>query len=224
MKVSGTTSVTVQVAVAGVGSTLPAGSMAVTVIVCMPRPRPLNTSPLVHGAAGALSIWQVNVLPASVEVKTKLAVVSVTVPVVPLTIVVSGDMVSMVNMYAAGVGSTEPPGEVACTWKVYMPSVSVVMNGDVHGANAAGRIRHSKVLPVIVAVNTKVTAGTLPSRAGPDTIVVSTAGPVPVSVVDASGVDASAGVSLASKLFAASTTDASAPPLATQSIEAGLQV
>jgi len=66
----------------------------------------------------ALSTLHWNVLPASLDVKVKAAVVLATVPVGPLVIVVIGATVSTSHVRVAGEGSTLPTGSMARTLKV----------------------------------------------------------------------------------------------------------
>ena len=66
----------------------------------------------------ALSRLHAKVLPVSVEVKLKLALVLLVEPAGPAVIVVSGAVISIVHVKLAGVGSVFPAASVACTWNV----------------------------------------------------------------------------------------------------------
>ncbi len=67
-------------------------------------------------AANALpSKLQAKVLPASVEVKLKLAALLVVVAVGPAVMLVSGGVMSIIQAKAAGVGSVLPAASVART-------------------------------------------------------------------------------------------------------------
>ena len=61
------------------------------------------------------------VVPASVEVKLKLAEALATVPEGPAVMDVSGTTVSTIHVRLAGEGSVKPEGFVARTWKVCEP-------------------------------------------------------------------------------------------------------
>jgi hypothetical protein len=61
---------------------------------------------------------QANVEPVSLAVKLKLGDALLTEPDGPAVIVVSGAIVSTVQVRLAGVGSTLPAESVARTWKV----------------------------------------------------------------------------------------------------------
>jgi hypothetical protein len=84
----------VQVALAGVESTFPAGSAAFTWNVCDPGARLEYVIGDVQPAKAAVSSAHWKVEPASVEAKLKVAVVLVVVPEGPLVMVVSGGVVS----------------------------------------------------------------------------------------------------------------------------------
>jgi hypothetical protein len=66
------------------------------------------------------------VLPASVAVKLKLALVLLVVAAGLAVIVVSGAVVSIVQVKLAGVESVLPAGSVAWTWKVWLPTARAV--------------------------------------------------------------------------------------------------
>ncbi len=75
---------------------------------------------------GAPSSLHSKVLPALVAVKPKLALVLLVVSGGLAVIVVSGAVVSMVQVKLAGVASTLPAGSMARTWKVWLPAASAV--------------------------------------------------------------------------------------------------
>src|SRR5699024_8296298 len=87
---------TVQVALAGDGSTLPAPSTARTRRVCSPSARFSKVMGLVHGTPPAPSRLHSYVTPVSVEPKVNVALVLSVVPGGPETMVVSGAAVSTV--------------------------------------------------------------------------------------------------------------------------------
>jgi uncharacterized membrane-anchored protein len=72
------------------------------------------------------SSLQAKVLLASVDVKLKLALVLLVVADGLAVIVVSGAVVSMVQVKLAGVGSVLPAASVAWTWKVWLPTASAL--------------------------------------------------------------------------------------------------
>jgi hypothetical protein len=75
-------------------------------------------------AAPSSKHW--NVDPASLAVNAKLALVLVTVPLGPEVMVVSGGVVSIVQLREAGVESVLPAASVARTRKVCVPFVKPV--------------------------------------------------------------------------------------------------
>ena len=75
-----------------------------------------------HEAKVALSKLHAKVLPDSVDVKLKLALVLVVDDEGLALIVVSGGVVSMVQEKLAGVESVLPAASVARTWKVWLPA------------------------------------------------------------------------------------------------------
>jgi hypothetical protein len=79
---------------------------------------------LVQAANPAPSSWHSNVLPASVEVKLKLAEVAFVGLAGVAVMDVSGAAVSIVQVKLAGVASVLPAGSVARTWKVWLPAAS----------------------------------------------------------------------------------------------------
>src|SRR5262249_13222657 len=115
--VSGGVVSTVHERVAGVGSLLPAASVAVTVKGCAPAARPVSCLGDVHDVGAALSSWHVNVDPVSVEVKLNDAVDAFVSPVGPAVIDVSGGVVSV--PHEPGVGPSirdRPPLETFVTY------------------------------------------------------------------------------------------------------------
>jgi hypothetical protein len=97
IEVSGGVVSTVQVKLAGVGSTLPAASVAVTWKVCDPGARPVYGCGLVHVAL-APSSEQLKVEPGFVAVNEKLALVALVGFAGPPVIVVSGALVSITQV------------------------------------------------------------------------------------------------------------------------------
>jgi adenine deaminase len=80
----------------------------------------------VQAAKEPASSLQAKVLPASVAVKLKLALVLLVVADGLAVIVVSGAVASIVQVKLAGVASTLPAGSMARTWKVWLPSVKAL--------------------------------------------------------------------------------------------------
>ena len=160
--VSGAVVSTVNVRVAGVGSTLPAASSARTRNVYVPS----ASGPSVRGEVQARRCRSpAGAVEPALERRARLAGerergdAFVIVPVGPRVIVVSGAVVSTVNVRVAGVGSTLPAASVARTENVYVPSASEPrIRGEVHDAYvpvvAPGPSSvHSNVAPVSVAEN-----------------------------------------------------------------------
>jgi hypothetical protein len=81
---------TVQVRTAGVGSVLPAGSVALTSKVCPPSARALYVTPLVQDTKTPVSSLHSKLLPASLAVNVNVALVSLVAPKGPVAIAVSG--------------------------------------------------------------------------------------------------------------------------------------
>ena len=78
------------------------------------------------------------------------------------------------NAYSAGVWSTAPSGPRARTWSSCTPcGMSVIVCGEVHGANGPRSSEHSKVASAWSAENVKVASVAPLSAAGPVRIVVS---------------------------------------------------
>ena len=142
---------------AGVGSVLPAVSVARTSKVWAPSVSAAVVCGEVQAANASLSMRHLKVEPVSVESKEKVGVLSLVVPVGPPVIVVFGGAVSTVKSREAGVGSVLPAVSVARTSKVWAPSVSAaVVCGEVQVAKAPPSMRHSKVEPVSVESNENV--------------------------------------------------------------------
>lgn len=113
---------TIQERVAGVVSTLPAVSMALTPNVCEPSLRLEYAHGDVQAEYRAPSRLHWNVEPASLELKLKLAEVELVTAGGADVIVVSGGAVSTVQAWLAGVASVFPAGSVARTWSEWLPS------------------------------------------------------------------------------------------------------
>ena len=78
-------------------------------------------------AANALpSSEHSKMLPASVPVKLKVALVPLVSASGLVVMVVSGAVMSMVHVKAAGVASTLPAVSMARTWKVWLPAARPV--------------------------------------------------------------------------------------------------
>jgi hypothetical protein len=117
----GSTVLMVHVKLAGVASALPAASVAATVNVWLPVARPLYAFGLVQLAAAPPSMTQLNVLPASVEVNEKLALVLLVGFVGFAVIVVFGATVSTLKLTVAA--PTFVAASVAVTTTLCAPSV-----------------------------------------------------------------------------------------------------
>ena len=178
---------TVKLRDAGVGSTLPAGSVARTSKVCAPSAseavvcgeRARSPGAAVDAALEASS-------PAWSAEKANVGVASFVGPDGPLSIVVSGAAVSTVKLREAGVGSTFPAGSVARTSKVWAPSASdAVVSGVEHEPQAPPSTRHSNVEPAWSAENANVGVASLVGPDGPLSIVVCGAAVSTVKLRDA---------------------------------------
>jgi hypothetical protein len=113
-------------------------------------------------------------VPASLDVNSKLAAVAVVVPDGPAVIVVSGAIVSTVQVRVAGVGSMFPAGSFERTSKVWRPSASPeYAAGETHTANAAPSSAHSKTDPASSDENAKVAESRFTVPEGPEPSVVS---------------------------------------------------
>ena len=102
---SGGTVSTVQLRVAGDGSSCPAASVARTANVCGPWASARRLRGDVQAANADASRLHANVTLSSFDVNAKLALADRTVPVGPEVIVVSGGVRSTVHVRVAGVGS-----------------------------------------------------------------------------------------------------------------------
>jgi len=118
MVVSGGVASTVHVlAFAGDLSVFPAGSVARTWKACFPSTKGAEVHGLVHAVKAAVSRLHSNVLPVTVEVKEKVALVLL-VAVAGLEVIIVSGTGAMVQLKFAGVGSVLPRESVACTWKL----------------------------------------------------------------------------------------------------------
>jgi hypothetical protein len=126
MVVSGAAVSTVQVKVAGVASTLPAGSVARTLNVCEPLASPAYGFGLVQVVNPPLSSSHSKVEPGSLAVKEKLAEVLAVGSLGEAVMVVFGAPVSTVHVNVAALASVLPAGSVARTAKVWDPSASAL--------------------------------------------------------------------------------------------------
>lgn len=115
---------TVKARVAGVWSALPTASTARTAKLCGPSPRLALVCGELHGLQPSPSSRHSNEA-APGPLKAKLGVVSLTRPLGPESIDVSGAVVSIVKLTAAGVGSVLAAASVARTRKLWAPSGSV---------------------------------------------------------------------------------------------------
>lgn len=113
----------VHVATAGVGSTLPATSLAVTASLWAPSGRSVYDVGEVHGCAARPSSEQLKVA-LSEAVNVNVAVIDVSLAGGPDAIVVSGAIESTVHVRVAGLGSGFPAVSVAMTENVCGPSLS----------------------------------------------------------------------------------------------------
>jgi hypothetical protein len=114
------------------------------------------------------------VLPASVDVNSKLALVEFVGFTGDDVIVVLGGPVSTVHVRAAGVGSVFPTASVARTCTVWLPSARpVYVLGLVQAANAPASSLHWNVLLASVEVNEKLALVAFVGLTGPSVIVVS---------------------------------------------------
>src|SRR5436309_481453 len=129
--VSATCRSTVQVRDAGLGSVLPAGSVALTVNVWLPSARPVYVLGEVQAATLPPSSVQPNVEPVSLELNPKVAVSEVAVPDGPASIVVSGGPVSTVTVRAADAGGLVAVATVGAA-RVICLSTGVRVSALVH--------------------------------------------------------------------------------------------
>jgi hypothetical protein len=167
----------VQACTAGEASVLPAASVARTRNSWPPIARPEYSCGGVQGLNRALSSAHSNVAFGSDAEKSKLAPVLVVVGSGPLTIVVSGAVVSaadsIVQAYSAGDGSVLPAASVARTAKVWRPSATPAkVAGLLHGVRAASSSEQAKVA-ASSAVKLKVALDSSVGSVGRSVIVVS---------------------------------------------------
>jgi hypothetical protein len=137
----------VQLWTTGVGSTLPARSIACTRSSCAPTASAWSVCGVVQASKSALSSehWYVSSaagVPASLPDRVKVAALLPVVALGPETIVVSGAVVSaggtIVQVTLAAGSSTRPNPFVACTSKVCSPSSRPSwVCGEVHSVAAA---------------------------------------------------------------------------------------
>jgi hypothetical protein len=144
--VSGGVVSTVNERLAGDGSGFAAASIARTAKVCGPSVNALVVKGDVHDLNAAPSTLHSNVEPVSLEEKPNCGVGLVVSPLGPESMDVSGGPVSTVKDALAGVASVFPAASLARTWNVCGPSPNAGgVSGDVHGANAAESMLHSKL-------------------------------------------------------------------------------
>jgi hypothetical protein len=128
----------------------------------------------VQAVNAALSSEHLNVAPVgSVEVKLKLALVAFVGFAGFDVIIVSGAVVSTVQVKLAGLASVLPAASVAATWKVWDPCTRPVYAcGLVHAALLPSS-EQLNVEPAFVEVNWKLALVTFVGFAGFDVIIVS---------------------------------------------------
>jgi hypothetical protein len=122
-ELSGATVSTVQVWTAGLGSTLPAPSVARTENVWLRSARRPIVSGLEHAAQAPASTLHSNVGPGSLAENSKVGASSLDGSAGASSRVVFGAAVSTVQVWDAGVGSVRPAESVARTSTVWLPSV-----------------------------------------------------------------------------------------------------
>ena len=184
--VSGAAVSTVKLRDAGVGSTLPAGSVARTSKVWAPSASDVVVSGVVHEPQAPPSTRQSKLEPGWLAEKANVGVVSFVGPEGPLSIVVCGAAVSTVKLREAGVASTFPARSVARTSNVCAPSASdPVVSGVEHEPHAPPSTRHSNVEPASSAENANVGVASFVGPDGPLSIVVSGAAVSTVKLRDA---------------------------------------
>jgi len=203
---SGAVRSTIHERVAGEGSTMPPVSFARTANVAGP-PAYVKLAPETQLMNVVPSFEHSNVEAGSGDANSNWTVAPVDDPAAgPVTISVSGAVVSTTQPSVAGDGSTLPARSLARTAKLRVPSLTAASCGDVHAANAAPSSAHSNVTAPAVSlpanVNSAVSA--LSSAGGPDSSSVSGA---VMSVVHV----AIAGVSSMLVLSAAATENVCGP-------------
>jgi hypothetical protein len=170
---------------AGLGSALPAWSIARTWNVCVPGPSGGVVNGEAHGVNAPPSMLHSKRDPGSLEVNSKVGVLSLVEPEGPAVIIVSGGVVSpggggggalTVKPRLAGVASTLPAASRARTSKVCGPGgrPAVVWEPlEPQGANAPSSILHSKLEPASLEVKVNVGVESSVGPDGPPVIVVS---------------------------------------------------
>jgi hypothetical protein len=124
--VSGGVRSTVHVKTAGVGSVFPAGSVARTWNVWLPSTRLEYALGLVQAPNPPPSSWHWKELPASVDVKLKLAEVAFVGFEGFAVMEVSGAPVSTTQVWTAAEASRFPAASTARTWNVWLPAAKPV--------------------------------------------------------------------------------------------------
>ncbi len=165
----------VQVRSAGVASTFPAASRARTAKVWDPCPSPVRVRGEVQTVHWAAPSRRHSSVPASEELKVKVAEVEATVPDGPdPAIVVVGACVSTVHVRSAGEASTLPTASRARARNEAGPWPRPVrVRGDAQAVHwAAPSTWHSKVEPPSVALRAKVASSLATRPEGPESIVV----------------------------------------------------
>ena len=123
---SGTTVSIVQVWPAGVGSTLPAASLARTLKLWLPSARLLVLWGEAQAVKAAASSEHSNIVPSSLLLKVNVALLLRDgLYGLPVS-VVSGATVSTVQVWPAGVGSSNAAASMALTWNVWLPSARLL--------------------------------------------------------------------------------------------------
>jgi hypothetical protein len=177
--VSGGVVSTVHVRVSGVGSALPAASVARTANVCEPSASPVEAFGEVQDVNAAPSMLQAKLAPGSELVNENDAFADGERAGGWSVMVVSGAAVSTVNDRVAGDASGVPRLSVARTENVYEPSASdAYARGDVQAAyepvlGPGPSSLHSNVEPGLVELNPNDGDAPLVTPVGPDVIAVS---------------------------------------------------
>ncbi len=172
--VSGAVVSTVNVLLAGDGSTFPAASIARTSKLCEPslNAAVVNGDPQVANAPE--STRHSNRDPDSVDENENVGVLSFVNPVGPPVIVVSGALLSSVNVLLAGEASRFPTASTARTSNTCGPSLSgVVVWGELHGSKNPPSTRHSNLASGSLDENENVGLLSAVTPLGPPVIVVS---------------------------------------------------
>ena len=172
---AGGTVSTVKERKAGLGSVLPAESVALTSKVWGPSVSAARVLGLKQGEKGSVPTRHSKVAPASEE-NSKLGVASPVGPLGPESIVVSGAVVSTVKVLVAGVASWFPAASSALKVAVWGPSERPVkVLGDEQSAKGSESIRHwiFAVSEAGVPEKVKVAWLVVMVPVGPESIVVS---------------------------------------------------